>query len=419
MKILILALISIFIAIQGYFELSLIIILFASIYTVTKNKLLIRKKAFSEISVITCISIVGLLFSLGHNPVDILRDFLLIFKNVMFFYVGYVIIDRKISIDSICKPLLIFSFLDIGFYSIKFIIYVLDNGYYIGGVRDVVGHGSVLPIIALFFLYKSSLPSIFKLNVTFFRVAFLTLVIMYIAMTGSRTLFFGLILMYFSFKKMLWIHNPRILLVASSLLIFVIVLIIQGSSQLTKNLQERTFIDKLQDSIFELAPSDFDDKFDIHKNWRAYESYRAILHLNSLNSLERVVGDGFGALVSLNFDKRMSGKTGYDEVISDIPWLHNAYLFLLIKTGALGFCLFLLFGFLQYKKSIKESLSKATLLSIIAQLRVFLILFLLFTTLIDGGLINRWDSSTIFLFLGLCSGLSRQNNEDINNTTFR
>jgi len=97
-----------------------------------------------------------------------------------------------------------------------------------------------------------------------------------------------------------------------------------------------TLLGKTVYSINEIVVSDYSREDDIHKNWRGYETYRALQTYTNGSYWEYVVGRGLGTSVDLGLYMKLGGvKQRY------APVLHNGFMYALVKTGIVGLALYL------------------------------------------------------------------------------
>jgi hypothetical protein len=90
--------------------------------------------------------------------------------------------------------------------------------------------------------------------------------------------------------------------------------------------------------IDELAFQDVWTADDLGTRYRAYESFAAFTVFASFSPVQMAFGAGFGLVVDLGVPVFLAGKD-YDAV----PWIHNGYLYVLVKTGLVGLASYLLF----------------------------------------------------------------------------
>lgn len=97
---------------------------------------------------------------------------------------------------------------------------------------------------------------------------------------------------------------------------------------------------RTQSTIQELTRSTFRDRRDIARYWRAYEATVAWRSFQEGSPLQLAIGRGFGEQLDLG---RTMVLGAHQREWRAIPVLHNAFLYLLLKTGIAGLALHLLF----------------------------------------------------------------------------
>ncbi len=100
----------------------------------------------------------------------------------------------------------------------------------------------------------------------------------------------------------------------------------------------RALSDLVLKSIGEIAIQDVWTQEDLGSRYRAYEAFAAYSTFASLPALQKLVGAGFGLTVDLGVPVLLAGKE-YDAV----PWIHNGYLYVLVKAGVLGLLSYMAF----------------------------------------------------------------------------
>ena len=160
-----------------------------------------------------------------------------------------------------------------------------------------------------------------------------------------------------------------------------------------------TFVDKIMYSMRELQVSDYEDRTDINRNWRGYESYRALQTYASGSSADYLFGKGLGTSIDLGITMTLA-----DEVFDRIPILHNGYLYLLVKTGAIGlisYLLYLLVTFIIGMQLFRLPEAEARFCGF---LLVVLTIIMLETTLVIAGMFNKSWVYPATLLIGVLLG---------------
>lgn len=99
------------------------------------------------------------------------------------------------------------------------------------------------------------------------------------------------------------------------------------------------FMSKVVNSSSEVKVRAYETFSDINDHWRGFEAYRAEKTYETYSAGDKIFGGGGGSLVDLGIAMQLSATQAFKY----IPITHNGYMYLLIKTGVCGWCLFALF----------------------------------------------------------------------------
>lgn len=177
----------------------------------------------------------------------------------------------------------------------------------------------------------------------------------------------------------------------------------QSSLSNTGPLQE--FIDKTFNISEEVKVKSYSSQEEINKNWRGFESFRALISFSDFPLSNKVFGAGFGHKVELGYFQKLD-----DKFYSEIPIMHNGYLMVLTKTGIFGLVFFLLIIILPILKFIlkrltnKKNISKPEILLFGMSMLIFL------GTFTAGGWFHRSEFiPLIFSIGGLLRFIKKEN----------
>jgi hypothetical protein len=160
-----------------------------------------------------------------------------------------------------------------------------------------------------------------------------------------------------------------------------------------------TFSDKILYSLQELRIADYSERADINRNWRGFESYRALQTFKSGSPARQLFGQGFGTNVDLGFTMTIAG-----EEFERIPVLHNGYMYLLVKTGVAGLVAYLFYLLLIFRTGAHLSRSHDPEARFCGFMLVTLALIILGCTLVISGMFNKSWVFPAILLLGLLMG---------------
>jgi len=227
---------------------------------------------------------------------------------------------------------------------------------------------------------------------SFFGICLIILLLLVVILTQSRTSLLLLIIAGFIYiytrVKVSW----QILYVAVFILGFLAFSTIQNITM--GGVDNSNLFLKLISSLGELKIANY-DRIEAGYHWRGFENFLALQSYSSFDFFSKLFGGGFGYLLPLPFEMTLAGNV-YDE----IPFIHNGYMFLLLKVGGIGF-LFYIFWLKQAYLIV--NIDKTILLS-----SVFW--FFEVATLVMGGPFEKNDMAIIVFYLGfnLARNLSRR-----------
>jgi len=167
-------------------------------------------------------------------------------------------------------------------------------------------------------------------------------------------------------------------------------------SNIIISLQNSKLIRKFEHSLSELMIQDYSKKSEINANWRGFEAYRAWLTYKSGSSVEKILGQGFGTLIDLGFVMPLGGNK-----MQMIPITHNAYMYILLKFGVVGFLLygFFLVSLMKNKKMFKMGSAGHDHL-LLQPLMTSIAWVLLLTTFVISGVFNLFQLDAVLILLG-------------------
>ena len=159
--------------------------------------------------------------------------------------------------------------------------------------------------------------------------------------------------------------------------------------------QDATFMLKLTRSLDELAVSNYETYKDISFNWRGFESYKTLEQYLSGNTLQLVIGQGYGALVDLGFYMALGGDASIE--FRYIPVLHNGYGYVLLKYGIAGVLLYLTFYSKLIRIVLTHQKSTSHQTAFCARFLFGLTLSLSFVMFVAGGMAELASSEYVVL----------------------
>jgi hypothetical protein len=282
---------------------------------------------------------IGLMGTYGHEWRDIFRDISYALMPITLLYLGFWI-ARDQSIWQLFLKVMLFLGFILALNHLS--TFILDPSILSGDsieIRNQGGSTSEVVILAFVFglfhkrlcltnIYPKYLPSYIIMPIllastvlSFSRTGTMMLVLLSLSMLGYLTK----------------INHRFFLVIVLSIIAYMTLFLI------TPENEENTYRSKLLRSAQEVTISDFSDMRDINSNWRGFEAYRAVETYLTGNVLHQVVGQGFGALIDLEINIQLGGEDA--KTYSYIPITHNGYVYILIKTGAIGLICYTIFYF--------------------------------------------------------------------------
>jgi O-antigen ligase len=266
--------------------------------------------------------LIGFALSYNYKLESVFRDFIYFLIPLVFFFSGTTFRNARGDIESlVVKMMSLYSFIFLLFIVYQFEVYGLINRQLI---RDNVSAGSFLSVLGSFAIFANLRRWWNGLSKACFFIFPLVLFL-----ESSRTY----VIVLFAFAVVYAIHKYW-----RQLLIFLpFILAILGLTALIFDQSTLTTI-IVNKIIGELIPSEIWTQESMGLNYRAYEAqqgWKMFLDF-PLNSI--LFGQGFGSLVPLDFHVLL-GEVEYDAV----PWVHNGYIYLLVKTGLIGLLCYILF----------------------------------------------------------------------------
>ena len=223
-----------------------------------------------------------------------------------------------------------------------FFAYLSDSiGSELYNFRIFYGSGSILIVVGIslvHLLYKH------KIKLLSNKYLFLLFVINFsaIMISFSRTY---MVCMFISFivigeyYKVLKLKN----------IIYLIYLLLLAVAFLLVNtylFESTIFQEKIAKTFDELLVNRYNDIVTINTLWRGYESFIGVQDFLSSSFFNKIFGNGYGHEIDLKLNMPLG-----DSQYRFISYTHNGYVYVLIKHGLLGICLYLYWFYSIMKKS--------------------------------------------------------------------
>jgi hypothetical protein len=315
-------------------------------------KLKIDTKIFYVSVLLGLILIIGVVKSFFNDIqlMSLIKDIVYFLRPILMLLSTYLIVSKiksaRFAFDAVVSIALLMAI-----YHLFEIVSGLNNLSDYSALRSVAGKQNHIEVIALvFLLFSPFYKKEFIKNKLILYLVFLIItcsVIFYF----SRSMYIILIIFFLSYKGYLFfgrrlIKGGLILGVLLISLFFFFKNIDFKKDATTTN----SFSYKIYNSISEIFENVNtlkikNDKMELWKHWRAYESQIAIENiLDSDNYVSNFIfGMGFGKAIDLRTDVKLAGT-----VYRRVPTIHNGYINIFYKTGLVGLLLYLLIIVINY-----------------------------------------------------------------------
>ena len=319
----------------------------------------------------------------GYPSYAVFKDFWYLLNPLLALYVGCFFYLKLPHTDFYYVFIIAALFL-----ALKHLSYFVINPEVLalGGksIRELAGRGVLVVPFALALLFWGCRGRL--CHVRFGAVASIAFVLMAsVALSFSRSGWLILLLslfIYFEFYK-----KPVLILISGFILIN-IGLLFAGGYETTNPI-----LSKFLNPMSELVQYDNWDFYDINNNWRGYENFLTREVMTNAPFINQLLGFGTGYVLPLDVTITLAGEE-HDE----IPVLHSAYSYLLLKAGVVGVLLYLLFMVRMLLLSIRSPGVEARSIFVIAG-----IIFV--TSFAITGLYNKVQAIPFLLFLGCVLGM--------------
>jgi len=366
---------------------------------ITKH-LKINSFSFKKILFLNLIVLIALFSGVVHIYKDNLyyftRDIMYFIQAPFFLIIGIYLYQEIRDFRKILKIIVISSFV-VTLYKISYILFhpeiFLLSALKIRYAYDLSNGAAIITILIL--LYSRKVKYYLfngKFEIIMLLISFLSIVISF-----SRTNYVLLIVIIFlpflnKIKASLYVYF--------SLMIFITMLIF-GRSFIHMDgggVQGTDFMSKLEHSFQEMTIHDYNSRIEVINDWRGFEAHLGLQQYYKGNVLELFFGQGIGTIVYTPAWVFQGADTNLDI----LPFFHNGYITLLLKTGLFGFILFFSWLYILLKTSLRllrtSHDNQQKLEGFILQASVFIILF---QTLVVQGIFKTTTPVLLLVLIGI------------------
>lgn len=225
-----------------------------------------------------------------------------------------------------------------------------------------------------------------------------------VALSFSRTfyliLFITLILPY--------IRKNKIVVSMYGASVLLVLFVVFGGGLIDVPISEIKQVDfqaKLMNSLNEMTVREYYTLAEINQHWRGYEAYLGLSQYQSGNLLEIIFGQGFGAVTYTPF------WIFRGEKLDLLPFFHNGYITIILKTGLVGLLCFFLFLYTLLKSSLKTinfaKTPQEKISGLLLQAAVFIIFF---QTFVVHGIFKTTTPVLLLVLIGALLSFTLETN---------
>lgn len=351
-------------------------------------------KTITPILIVFFIGFIGFLIH-PYAFSDASKDLSYFLKPIIGLLLSYFVFKKYDDVNVFCKAILFVGLFTSSVHLFGILFFGNFLSASISNLRGNFGFDNFIEIFSFFILLfsnKFSEKPYFK-KLAFKRLA-LAMLLLSIIIYFSRTMFVALFIIGFSVFGLTKITSKTLKILATSFVLAGLFYAYLFSVKIDRN------SDGLEGFLYKIkiAPEEIfktkvnrENHDELWDHWRGYEANRASA-LMEKNPSSYVVGMGYGSLVNLKFQAPL-GENGTMKFISK---LHNGYMFVIYKTGIIGFVLYFMFFLNFYMKIYNkgETISNDFIYRFISAVG----LFYLFSSLIISGIYVAKD--TVIFILG-------------------
>ena len=337
----------------------------------------------------------------GKAPYDVAKDLWYLGNPALTLLFGYLLTKRMDGLLSVMRAFVVAAIIVAVVHIFKFILNPSYLDESLIDIRAQVSSGYLITALGIGIIVGNLRFGLDLLQTRLASWLGIILCLLSITLSFSRTLWLCLMTLVLVSLIMNFPRAALRIVIAATVFIIVGLAATGGYRMATETGPDLTFVDKIMYSMRELQVSDYEDRTDINRNWRGYESYRALQTYASGSSADYLFGKGLGTSIDLGITMTLA-----DEVFDRIPILHNGYLYLLVKTGAIGlisYLLYLLVTFIIGMQLFRLPEAEARFCGF---LLVVLTIIMLETTLVIAGMFNKSWVYTATLLIGVLLGYS-------------
>ncbi len=357
------------------------------------SRFAIERAYLALVAPLLLLLLVGALGAAGHEAYDVGKDIWYMAKPLWAIGIGYVLMAHIRDHRDVCRIVVAVAVLAALLHLLLLALYhQAGMTLYDVRVEDGVRGYFVVVIGLALMLAGGGMREYLGFNERAYHLVAVLICAASVFASMSRTELIALLLMIAVLRGWMRFSAGRAVLL--------LVLAVAAGSMLLRATQavdqeEMPYVAKLLNSVNELSIEKYEDDSDINTNWRGYESFLALADYAGGSGFEWLCGKGLGTLVDLGFYIDLGGNE-----LRYIPMLHNGYVYILLKYGALGILIYLYF-IVRLIRSGREQRGNAIAGGQFAERLLSALGWLfLFTTLVIAGILNKYEMESAMVLLG-------------------
>jgi hypothetical protein len=340
-----------------------------------------------------CLLLLGLIGSAHHSLRDVLKDGWYFAFAPLAVLTGYLVARSCKELSSVLIAFLaagaVLSLWQLGeFFGHRNLLSAGD----IGGLRDEIGGGFILSLVAplIVFLSGHYRVSILGLGTRFVRILIYAVTLSSVVFAFSRTMVVAMLIALVAGLGWITLKNMKGIII---LLLMIAVLL--GMSALVPA-DTSSLLGKFAQTRDEISFTDFSTTSDVTHYYRAYETLMALRTYAGGDMRQKSIGFGFGQLVDLGVEMKLG-----DSVMDRIPIFHNGYIYVLVKTGYLGLSLFFAYLIKLYALGARGFAQSGSESKMLGGLLMAMIGIVAVSTFVVSGWFNPALMGSVMLLIGI------------------
>jgi len=344
--------------------------------------------------------IIGLPGFFQNDPYNVFKDLWYTANPVLALITGYMLMRRIKDLGSLFRILILAAVAISLFHILQFATKSNLHTESFVIIRCVAGKGYFLTVLAIPIIVTCRRANLILFPRFFVTFAFVTCSVSFF-LSFSRTLWMSLALMLLAGYGLLTVRSLKKIVVLSLLVAgFLFFILFSLKAELIPDIGLRA---KMVRSLEEVMIRDYFTMEDMHRNWRGFESFRAMQTYLEGTAIQHITGRGFGTLVDLGIYMNLGGLD-----FRYIPILHNGYLFILVKTGLAGLLIYFYFFIKLISHGRRCERASSSDSSLAGNLIVALSIVILATTFVIAGFFNKSTLLPAIMLLGALVGFTDQ-----------